>query len=193
MTKEEKAIVTWTQEYRKHQFKDCYPSQQAFYQRGFVEGADWKDQQAAKDCESLVGLAVKEARQVFIDKACEVINQFCEGLEPHRRNFTIDDFRKAMSTKTNPLFEQALANVNPDTRAEVRGNMDAVLTWHKASDELPPYDKVVIVAYDGNTEDCCFNHRSNDPEVKTSENGWCDVGYDTEPTHWMYIPEIKED
>ena len=65
--------------------------------------------------------------------------------------------------------------------------------WHKASEELPPYDKVVIVAYDGNTDDCCFNHRSNNPEVKTSENGWCDIGYDTVPTHWMYIPEIKED
>lgn len=33
----------------------------------------------------------------FLDKACEVIDQFCEGLEPHRRNFTIEDFRKAMT------------------------------------------------------------------------------------------------
>ena len=45
MTNETKAIVTWTQEYREHQFKDCCPTQQAFYQRGFVEGADWKDHQ----------------------------------------------------------------------------------------------------------------------------------------------------
>ena len=29
-----------------------------------------------------------------------------------------------MTDKTNPLFEQCLANVDPETRAEVRGNME---------------------------------------------------------------------
>lgn len=40
-----------------------------------VEMAEWKDKQHAKECESLVGLAVKESRQVFIDKACEFLNE----------------------------------------------------------------------------------------------------------------------
>lgn len=159
------------------------------------------EQTAVKD--SLI-TAGADAESRFLDKACEWLvnalaysirewSQNGETWEIVTRDTFINHFRKAMTDKTSPLFEQALADVNPDTRAEVRGNMDAVLTWHKASEELPPYDKVVIVAYDGYTEDCCFNHRSNDPEVKTSENGWCDVGYDTEPTHWMEIPEIKED
>lgn len=78
-------------------------------------------------------------------------------------------------------------------KSAIKHFLDKENLWHKTSEELPPYDKVVIVAYDGYTEDCCFNHRSNNPEVKTSDNGWCDVGYDTEPTHWMEIPEIKED
>lgn len=38
---EEAAIKSWTQGYREHQFKDCYPSQEGFYKRGFSEGVDW--------------------------------------------------------------------------------------------------------------------------------------------------------
>ena len=112
------------------------------------------------------------------------------ALRQNKKQF-IDTFRKAMTEKTNPLFEQCLANVDPDTKAEVRWNME--LTWHKVSEELPMYDVAVIVSYDGNTEDCCFNHRSNNPMVKTTQHDWCEIGYDAEPTHWMYIPEIKED
>lgn len=73
--------------------------------------------------------------------------------------------------------------------------IDAILSspWHRASEELPMYDIAVIVAYSKCDWDMCFNHRSNNPEVKTTKNGWCDVGFDGEPTHWMPIPEIKED
>lgn len=65
--------------------------------------------------------------------------------------------------------------------------------WHKASEELPMYNIAVVVAYSKCDWDICFNHRSNNPEVKTTKNGWCDVGFDGEPIYWMYIPEIKED
>lgn len=68
-------------------------------------------------------------QEQFIDKACDLLwdivapyvntSEDCEVIQ--------DAFRKAMTTKTNPLFKQALANVDPETRAEVRGNMDAVV------------------------------------------------------------------
>lgn len=67
-------------------------------------------------------------------------------------------------------------------------------TWHKATEELPMYDIVVIVAYSKCDWDICFNHRSNDPEVKTTKNDWCEIGYNGEPIYWMYVPEFpKED
>ena len=107
-----------------------------------------------------------------LNYACEVVrdcaNEYFGDWEQSCK--LSDDFRKAMS-KCGEIAIDKL--------------------WHKTSEELPMYDVAVIVSYD--TEDCCFNHRSNNPMVKTTENGWCEIGYDAEPTHWMEIPEIKED
>lgn len=53
---------------------------------------------------------------------------------------------------------------------------------------LPKYDETVIVAwYNG---DYSFNHRSNDPAVKTDENGFCDYGC-SEVVAWMPLPEFE--
>lgn len=65
-----------------------------------VRMAEWKDQQHAKECESLVGLAVKESRQVFIDRACEWLEMqveyyvFDDG--EMEVQYMLEDFRKAM-------------------------------------------------------------------------------------------------
>lgn len=98
MTKEEKA----------HEIADLLSINAGEYtivRASALKMADWKDQQHAKECENLVGLAVKEARQVFIDKACEFLN---ERLYPTVKVLNedlvdvidrwelIDEFRKAM-------------------------------------------------------------------------------------------------
>lgn len=62
-----------------------------------LEMAEWKDQQHAKECESLVGLAVKEARQVFIDKACEWIRERNSYACDEWLDKECEDFRKAMT------------------------------------------------------------------------------------------------
>lgn len=61
-----------------------------------------------------------------LNKACDILwdiiepyvntSEDCEAIQ--------NAFRKAMTEKTNPLFEQCLANVNPETRVEVRKNME---------------------------------------------------------------------
>lgn len=141
-------------------------------------------------------------REQFIDKACRWLVEHSHNSDtqdgttctPIMTDGTlIEDFRKAMTEKTNPIFERCLAKVSPEVRAEVRKNMDVALVWHKASEELPKYEVAVIVAYNGSIMDCCFNHRSSNPEVKTTKNGWCDVGYDGEPTYWMEIPELPKE
>ena len=103
-----------------------------------------------------------------------------------------EDFRKAMSTKTNPLFEQCLANVDPDTRAEVWRNMDAVLAWHKTSEELPK-DKRFFACHD-------FSHIEVLEYSKRKNGYWNTKGsFFAEPeasqyfTHWMEIPELPEE
>lgn len=76
--------------------------------------AEWKDQQHAKECESLVGLAVKESRQVFIDKACRWLvehthdaaalgNITCTSVMTE--GTLIEDFRKAMEVKESLTTE----------------------------------------------------------------------------------------
>ena len=160
------------------------------------EMAEWKDQQHAKECESLVGLAVKEARQVFIDKACEWLEKYMESLgyiDEWCRNGE-DDFRKAMTEKTNPLFEQCLANVNPEIRAEVRRNMDAALVWHKVSEELPKVDKYrkCIKVFARKGDDVFVAFYSIAAGFSLSSSFYTEYAL-SGVTHWMEIPEIKED
>lgn len=72
--------------------------------QGYIIGANEQKAIDDKECESLVGLAVKEARQVFIDKACECfcLSQ-CMGYQATHKCFddgrcdSYNDFRKAMT------------------------------------------------------------------------------------------------
>jgi len=70
--------------------------------------------------------------------------------------------------------------------------------WHKSNTYLPKYEEVVVCLYRTKTpidgSDFCvrFNHRSNNPEVVTTENGWCDFGdklLEDEPEFWIRTPD----
>lgn len=45
--------------------------------------------------DALIQIATEQKAE-DINKDCKVIERFCEGLQPHMMNFTIEDFRKAM-------------------------------------------------------------------------------------------------
>lgn len=71
--------------------------------------------------------------------------------------------------------------------------------WISVEEDLPPYDKAVIgmdymseLAWDDQTT--IFVHRSNNPNVVTDKNKFC-VYPPTfcKVTHWMEIPQLKED
>lgn len=66
--------------------------------QGYIIGANEQKAIDDKECESLVRLAVKEARQVFVDKACEWITVkgvFCGDTCGDLKRY-VEDFRKAM-------------------------------------------------------------------------------------------------
>ena len=158
------------------------------------------EQTAVKDSLNPAG---NDAESRFVDKACEWLDKRLEfyavdaGCFNYERFFK--DFRKAMTEKTSPLFEQCLANVNPETRAEVRQNMDAVvkdsltteLTWHKASEELPYRNGIYLIrgVYENLTKDIFYSTSAYDAEYGKFIN-YPSYGI---VTHWMEIPEIKED
>ena len=55
-------------------------------------------------------------------------------------------------------------------------------------DALPEYDEIVIVT-SGNDE-CCFCHRSKNPNVETDKNDFCIYGFG-EVVAWMPIPKFE--
>ena len=59
-------------------------------------------------------------------------------------------------------------------------------------DALPEYNKAVLIidktGIEGNG--VYFNHRSNNPIVKTYENGFCDIGL-SEVMCWCEVPKLK--
>ena len=101
---------------------------------GYIEGAT--EQQAIDEefytAEMLrVEREAKEQRLITIGKACEWLG-YClpemeyitnaSALRQNKKEF-IESFRKAMTTKFDPLFEECLAMVDSEIRAEVRANM----------------------------------------------------------------------
>ena len=65
--------------------------------QGYIIGANEQKAIDDKECESLVGLAVKEARQVFIDKACEWFRERNSCACDEWLDKECEDFRKAMT------------------------------------------------------------------------------------------------
>lgn len=134
-----------------------------------------------------------------LNKACEIVRDLAnEYFGDWEQSCKFEDkFRKAMTEKTNPLFEQALADVDPDTRAEVRRNMEAVVKesltteWHKASEELPYRNGIYLIrgVYENLTKDIFYSTSAYDAEYGKFIN-YPSYGI---ITHWMPIPEIKED
>lgn len=63
--------------------------------------------------------------------------------------------------------------------------------WISVEKSLPEYDKAVIVAF--GDDDYALLHRSNNSNVLTDKNGFCNYGY-KEVLSWMPIPkfEMKE-
>lgn len=57
---------------------------------------------------------------------------------------------------------------------------------------LPEYDEAVLVidktGIEGNG--VYFNHRSNDPNVKTYKNGFCDIGL-ADVAYWCEVPKFE--
>lgn len=137
-----------------------------------------------------------------LNKACEIVRDLAnEYFGDWEQSCKFEDkFRKAMTEKTNPLFEQALADVDPDTRAEVRRNMEAVVKesltteWHKASEELPKDTCEVLICWRERNyilhypQVAMFYGDADKPSRFENENGMPVM-----PDYWMPIPEIKED
>lgn len=70
--------------------------------------------------------------------------------------------------------------------------------WISVKEALPPYDEEVLVIDKGHLNFewgdavCYFNHRSDDEEVKTYKNGFCDLyGEAGEVVYWLPIPQIN--
>lgn len=69
--------------------------------------------------------------------------------------------------------------------------------WISVDEALPEYDEaVLIIDKTGIEGNGVFNHMSNNPIVKTYENGFCDIGL-SEVMYWCEVPKIgtkdKED
>lgn len=89
----------------------------------------------------------------------------------------------------NELFEQCLADVNPDMRAEVRKNME--LTWHKTSDGLPK-DRLFFACRDfPNIEVLEYSDKKNG-YWNTKGSFFAEPGASQYFTHWMEIPELPK-
>lgn len=64
--------------------------------------------------------------------------------------------------------------------------------WISVEDVLPKYDEAVLVIDKTGIEGTgvYFNHRSNNPMVKTYENGFCDIGM-SEVMYWCEVPKFE--
>ncbi len=64
--------------------------------------------------------------------------------------------------------------------------------WISVNDKLPKYDEQVMVICNNDIETAYFNHRSDNPHVITTTDGWCDLGdSNSNITHWMRVPKLK--
>ena len=95
---EEAAIKSWTQGYREHQFKDCYPSQEGFYKRGFSEGVDWM----LKECREQMLEQCKEWLRNNVHRYIYAVNK--DGIPQAGIGAAVfaEDFEKDM----NKLWEE---------------------------------------------------------------------------------------
>lgn len=60
--------------------------------------------------------------------------------------------------------------------------------WISVEEALPEYDESVIVAF--GDDDYALLHRSNNPNVLTDKNGFCNYGY-KEVLAWLPIPKFE--
>lgn len=96
--------------------------------------------------------------------------------------------------------QYGLVNFKPDeAEAAKRGFMAGARfalsnQWISVDEALPDYEEDVLVIDKLGVEDTgyYFNHRSNNPMVKTYKNGFCDIGFE-EVEYWMPVPELKEE
>lgn len=64
--------------------------------------------------------------------------------------------------------------------------------WISVDEALPDYEEGVLVIDKLGVENTgyYFNHRSNNPMVKTYKNGFCDIVFE-EVAYWMPVPELN--
>ena len=60
--------------------------------------------------------------------------------------------------------------------------------WISVEESLPEYDESVIVAF--GDDDYALLHRSNNSNVLTDKNGFCNYGY-KEVLSWLPIPKFE--
>lgn len=73
--------------------------------------------------------------------------------------------------------------------------------WIKTEEALPTYEEDVVCLYPIRSGEMiydsdyivAFNHRSENPYVMTTENGWCNIelvfSATNEPTYWISVPD----
>ena len=66
--------------------------------------------------------------------------------------------------------------------------------WHEAEKDLPEYDKLVLAEYEtGGIKDYVFSHRSDNPYVKTNEQGFAFYIEGVRITRWAYLDDLLPD
>lgn len=81
-------------------------------------------------------------------------------------------------------------DVNDAYKEGFKNGAEYALThqWISVEEYLPEYDESVIVAFGG--DDYALLHRSNNSNVLTDKNGFCNYGY-KEVLAWMPIPQFE--
>jgi len=99
---------------------------------------------------------------------------------------TRQEYIKAVATdhyKSTPIEENLISIQCFSEGASWADNNPA---WIPVIDSLPDYGVAVLIAFENG--DVCINHRSNNPNAKTDEHGWCFIGNTKKVTHWMSLP-----
>lgn len=94
-----------------------------------------------------------------------------------------------MKKDLHKRLEEALANINPDTRAEVRRNME--LTWHKTSEGLPKDRRFFACRDFPNIEVLEYSERKNG-YWNTKGSFFAEPEASQYFTYWMEIPELPK-
>lgn len=154
MLKEQRAVLRASNEKFRKEFvnKACAWLEKYMESLGYID--EWcrnGEDAFRKAMAEKAGLTMEERKDHYENCDCDDCIFQGRSCAMFRQDEKCEEFVSYTTKRKveSSLFDECLAKVNPDIRAEVRKNMDAALTWHKASEELPPIDIEVICKMEG--------------------------------------------